>query len=297
MKNKPLVTICMHTGKLENYPLVENFLKSFLICNFYENIELMLIESSGNERLRNWFTNLNFDDYFVNFKGSKSNIKKRKEVSITKNVKFYDYSPDVLWFQCYTKSIQKAIDSASGKYFSFFAEDNQFTVAGNIIEDYIEILEKEGSDNSSIHFFANQGYKLAKKSNAIDPTPLVLNDSAIYFKAKQQKWDFWSLTKKTNFNKIGRLVESTKESPHITIDNYSERSKLLGYQRFYPLLPHGVWFYNVHREEICKQIINKTNNNPDCFAFNIKLKKDWLSMIDIKRPLTPATVESFLFVQ
>ena len=52
---KPLVTIALHTGIERNTPLVENFIKSFLTCNRYPNVELMLIESGNSVAVREWF--------------------------------------------------------------------------------------------------------------------------------------------------------------------------------------------------------------------------------------------------
>lgn len=265
MKEKPLVTICLHTGKLQNYPLVENFIKSFLVCNFYENIEFMLIESSGNEKLRDWFKSLDFEDYFVNFSGVKSNIKKRENISILKTLGFYDFPGTDIWFECYTKSIQKAINDASGKYFCFFAEDNQFTIKGNIIDDYIKILESHNF-KSFVHFFGQQKYKLFKENNYFDKTPKIV-DGIRYFKPRH-KWDFWSLTLKENYNIIGPLEESTVEKPHNTIQEYSQRTENKGFVRVYPHIPHGIWFHNNDNDQIISKII-KNKNDPNYIHFNI----------------------------
>ena len=42
-----LVTVAIHTGKEEYAPLLQNLLKSFLICNEYPNIELIIVESGS----------------------------------------------------------------------------------------------------------------------------------------------------------------------------------------------------------------------------------------------------------
>lgn len=269
MSNKPLVTICMHTGKLDNYPLVENFLKSFLICNFYENIELMLIESAGNKEIREWFEKLNFNECFENFSGIKSSIKKREGVRISKKLKFYDYPETHLWFECYTESIQKAINEASGEFFCLFAEDNQFTVSGNIIEDYIKILEKENNFKSLVHFFGQQKYKLYKANNFFEKTP-TLHEGIEYFKPKH-KWDFFSLTRTENYKNIGPLAKSTKEKPHNTVSDYSRRTENKGYVRVYPKIPHGLWFHNNDNDKIIKEIL-KNKNNPDYVYYKISSK-------------------------
>ena len=89
-KKADLVTIALHTGKTSNYPLIENVLKSFLICNEYPNIELILIETGENDDLREWYSGLDFDSEFVNFDGTKTTIKKKPNVDIEKRTMFFD---------------------------------------------------------------------------------------------------------------------------------------------------------------------------------------------------------------
>jgi len=283
MKEKPLVTICLHTGKLKNYPLIENFIKSFLVCNFYENVELMLIESSGSKELRTWFENLDFEDFFVNFSGKKSNIKKRKNISIKKSLKFYDFPETDLWFQCYTKSIQRAINDASGKYFCFFAEDNQFTIKGNIIDDYIKILEEENNFKSFVHFFGQQKYKFFKENNYFSKIPQTIEDIK-YFKPSH-KWDFWSLTLKENYEKIGSLKESTKDKPHNTIEEYSRRTKDQNFVRVYPKIPHGIWFHNKSNQKIIN-MIKSNHNNPDFICYKIIDKSEAIEIFKDNMPIS-----------
>lgn len=289
MKDKNnIVTIALHCGKKEYYPLVENFLKSLLKCVIYPEIEIMLIESAGNKEIREWFNKINFDDYFVNFLGSKSSIRKNSEVEIIKTVKFYDYPKEYEWFQCYTNSIQNAINDASGKYFCFFAEDNQFTIKGDIISDYIKIMKKENNFKSFVHFFAQQKYKLFKKNNYFDKNSQKFKDVE-YFKPLH-KWDFWSLTLTENYKIIGNLADSTRESPHNTISEYSNRTKNLGYIRIYPKLPHGVWFHNNDREKIINKIIDNSQN-PDYIYYQIFDKK--VMMSKIKDYLIPLSTDDF----
>jgi tRNA G10 N-methylase Trm11 len=172
MLEKDLVTIALHSGKKEYYPLIENFLKSMLKCIEYPRIEIMLIESAGNQEIRSWFERIDFDSNFVNFLGSRSSIKKDSCVEIIKTVKFYDFPAEYEWFECFTQSIQQAINECKGEYFCFFAEDNQFTVKGDVLSDYIKIMEKENNFKSFVHFFAQQKYKLYKKNNYFDKKSL-----------------------------------------------------------------------------------------------------------------------------
>ena len=71
------LTISLHFGKKENYVFLQNFLKSFLICNKYPKIQIIITETSGDKNIRRWLKSINFNKSFVNFDGSKTNIKKK----------------------------------------------------------------------------------------------------------------------------------------------------------------------------------------------------------------------------
>ena len=73
------LTISIHFGKKDNYPFLENFLKSFLICNTYPNIRIIITETGGSSEVRNWLKKIDFKKDFINFDGVKTNIKKKKE--------------------------------------------------------------------------------------------------------------------------------------------------------------------------------------------------------------------------
>ena len=56
---------------------LQNFLKSFLICNTYSNIDLCVFETSGDKDIRKWLKKINLNNYFINFEGSVTQIKKK----------------------------------------------------------------------------------------------------------------------------------------------------------------------------------------------------------------------------
>ena len=285
-----IVTIALHCGKKDYYPLVENFLKSLLTCVTYPNIELMLIESAGNTEIIRWFEQLDFEDYFINFLGSKSRIIKNKGVKIAKNVKIYTYPKNYKWFQCYLESIQNAIKDASGKYFCFFAEDNQFTVKGDIISDYIKIMKNENNFKSFVHFFGQQKYKLFKQNNYFKRHSK--NFEGIEYFKPQHKWDFWSLTLTENYRHIGDLAQSIieVEKPHNTVIDYSNRTKEMGYVRVYPKIPHGIWFHNNDRKKIIDKI-TKNSHNPDYVYYQIFDKNEMINKM--KDQTIPLSTDDF----
>ena len=67
---------------------MQNFLKSFLICNTYPNIEIILTETSGDKEIRKWLKNLNLNNNFINFEGTKTSIKKIKTQKLNLNLYF-----------------------------------------------------------------------------------------------------------------------------------------------------------------------------------------------------------------
>ena len=56
------LTICIHFGKKDNYPFLENLLKSFLVCNLYPNIEIIIAETGGDKEIRNWLKKIDFNN-------------------------------------------------------------------------------------------------------------------------------------------------------------------------------------------------------------------------------------------
>lgn len=286
------VTIALHTGKKEYYPLVENFLKSLLLCVTYPKIEVMLIESAGIKEIREWFDSIDFEENFINFSGKETKIRKNDNVEILKTTQFYDFPDEYEWFECYTESIQRAINNAKGEYFAFFAEDNQFTIKGNVIEDYIKIMKSENSFKSFVHFFAQQKYKLFKPNNYFDKNASEV-ECVEYFKPKH-KWDFWSLTKTKNYFDIGQLKKSSREKPHNTIIEYGDRTRDLGYVRVYPKLPHGVWFANNDRQKIINKII-RNSDNPDYVYYKIVSKEDMVNLMsDYTLPMSTDDFQSLV---
>lgn len=290
MKNE-MVTIALHTGKKEYYPLIENFLKSFLICNTYPNIELLLIESAGNQDIRAWFSSLNFENNFINFDGTVTSVKKNKNVEIKKSLLNIDLDPKLRWNIHFTNAWKEAIAAAKGKYFVLFAEDNQFNIEGDIIDDYIAVLKN--NTKSLVHFMAQQKYKYYKNNNRIAET-IEINNSK-FFRAEETKWCFFGLTDIANYDDIGELKinfnneEITSENYyklHTTMQDYTDRAKEKGYQRFYPSIPHGVWFYNDDRPAIIKKINDATKENPDYVYYKI-FKKSVLTnqIIDASFPI------------
>jgi hypothetical protein len=298
MKNKALVTILIHTGKKEYHPLLENLLKSFLICNQYPNIELLFVESAGDEEIRDWLNLLDFDSKFINFDGTKTNVIKQDDVEIKKSVLFTDFVEDKSvkdWDvinQAVLKSIDLGIKKSRGKYVACLLEDNQFILKGDMISDYLKVLKHFGEDNTIVHFFAQQNYKYFKPNNAFKE-PIEIDDGITVYKPIEMKFCPWSLFNKSMYNRAGEITIKKSDKAHEPISKYSEKCKELGMNRVYMAIPMGIWFYNKHREQLIENIKEKTKANPDYCMFKFYQKSD-LDYNIVKKLSRPLSVDDFL---
>ena len=266
------VSIAIHSGKQEYFPLIENLIKSFLVCNEYPNIELLLIESAGNHKIREWFSSIDINGCFVNFDGTMTSITKNKNVLIEKTLLFLDFSDDVPWYVCYMDSLKRAIDASAGKYFVFLAEDNQFMIKGNVIGDYIIMLSNLGEESHMINFSAMQCYKYVKPNNLHGA---VRNIGGVkYFPIENVKWDPTYFCDKKIYEKLGDFVFGDEGDPHRTINNFIEMSKKLKLSRAYKAIPCSIWFHNEHKDNYIKMIQKRTAINPDYILFGIDSLKE-----------------------
>ena len=284
MNADPLVSIAIHTGKKEYYPLLENILKSFLVCNQYSNIELILIESGKNQDVRDWLTKIDFNDFFVNFDGHQTGISRDKKTSIQKTLLFLDYPDDIPWYTCWTSSISKARDIASGEYFICMAEDNQFVIRGNIIGDYVSLLTRLGKETHMISFTTMQLYKYAKENNRFST---IENCGGIkYFPVFNVKWDPAYFCHEDIYTRLGPSALSVKEDPHRTVNYYNERATTLSLFRAYKAIPAVMWFNNSKREEYLGRLHQGSAENPDFILFKIEKKESMEEIYTLHRPIS-----------
>ena len=261
------MSIAIHSGKKEYFPLIENLLKSFLICNEYPNIELILIESAKNMDIRDWFLKIDFDDYFINFNGEKSSIKKNENTTIKKETLFLDFEEDVPWYVCYMKSLESAVKTSTGNYFSFLAEDNQFIIKGDTIGESIKLLKALGDQSTMINLTGMQVYKYAKENNSHGVVKIA--DGVKYFPVSNVKWDPTYLCSKKIYDKLGDFIFGDKTDPHKTINNFIKMSKDLNLSRIYKAIPAAVWFHNENRDRYIDLITKKTHEDPSYVLFNV----------------------------
>jgi hypothetical protein len=308
-----LVTIALHVGYSPNYPLIENFLKSFLICNKYPNIELMLIETGENEDLREWFTKIDFDSEFVNYDGTKTTIKKHSNVNITKRTLFID-KLDGEWYHnanhaptfpgmAYTNAIKTAAKESKGKYFAFLVEDYQFNLVGNTIGEHINAIKELGELKTMLMFFTTtELYKYGQPTNR-PPAGFRLekleNSNFGVFKAAEPKFDFYTFFEKSIFNELGDMPMPTKEERDLYRKECTKHIESTGWSRYYPMVFGGLQFPNRLHEWATKEIIEGTKANPDYVLFKV-FDRDFAYLSTLKEykkigqnNIRPMTTEDF----
>lgn len=267
---KDLVSICLHTGKIENILMFQNAIKSFVANNTYPNVELVLIESSQNQKVRSWIDGLDLNN-FVNFDGTNSLVKPNTNVNIqllkiySNFEDFYDQKTgDKMWWVPFIKSLDKALDQSNGKYFTYLAEDIQFIVKGDVISDYIQILKKEGEETSMIHFVTQHMYKYLKNNNRYEG-PYFVNDVK-YYNPVEVKWDLNVFCNKSLiYKKLGPIVDWN--IMHGMNENYTKISREIGLKRFYPEIYPAMWFHNNHKDELLKILSENNKKNSDYLLF------------------------------
>ena len=283
----PKLSIAVHSGVLSHWPLLQNLLKSFLYCNHYPNIELILVESAGNKEIRDWFEKIDFNDYFLNFDGVKTDIKKPHQVNIEKTLKFIDFDESVFGRgPCYGRAISQCIESFKGDLYTILAEDNQFIVEGNLFEDYVKIFENFGIDKTMIYFFSQHQYKLYKENNfATGPHKLESSDLQ-FFTPIYQKWDMGGICSRGFYNDAAKLrqekgwrEEDVWDIRHGIVEQYTSLLTMLDCRRVYPSIPCGVWMYNDHQDAAKKKIIDGTKSDVNFLLYQTRRKADLLSEI------------------
>ncbi len=260
------VSIAIHSGKLDYTPLLENLLKSILVCNQYPDIELVLIESAGITEVRDWFEKIDFDDNFVNFDGTRTEVRKHSGTQVTKNLLFLTYPDDLPWYTCYQDATREGLRASTGQYYVFIAEDNQFCVTGDALSDYIKIIQHEGEDNTMVSLSTLQQYKHTKSNNRVGPIKAL--DKIDYFITEYTKWDPNLLCSKKVYERLGPLTLSDPEDPHRSINYLSERARSIGLKRVFMSVSQNIWCAESNKSTNIEVIKSSTEKNSNFLLFN-----------------------------
>ena len=290
-----LVTLAIHIGKKQNYPMMENLLKSILICNTYPELEIILIDSSGDNKVREWFSKIDFDSNFINFDLSKTNILKNKKVNIKKEIFFFNEN-HIYDKRSYTRCFNKAITIARGKYFVYLTEDMQFIISGDMFSDYIETLKTMGENKTIINLCTQQEYKYGKNNNRFGKPILLKKNNFVIFKPEEKKGDFFSFSSKELHNSVGILPEDSDEEPLAVLTEYKRKCEELNIQRYYPGIFIGVWFFNKHHNFLNNRIKIETSKNADFLLLKTSTKNELYNKFQKLLKTRPTSTEDLMML-
>ena len=203
--------------------------------------------------------------YFI-IKTTKTNIKKDEGVQITKNLLFLDYPDDLPWYTCYQDANREGLRVSTGQYYAFIAEDNQFAMIGDVLSDYIKVIEHEGENNTMVSLSTLQQYKHTKKNNRSGPVQEL--DDINYFVTEYTKWDSSLLCSKKVYERLGPFTLNDPENPHRSTDYLSERARKVGLKRVFMAVSQNIWCAESNKPKNIEVIKSKTEKNPEFLLFN-----------------------------
>tara|TARA_X000001036_G_C20637726_1_gene789822 strand:+ start:199 stop:1170 length:972 start_codon:yes stop_codon:yes gene_type:complete len=275
------LSICLHFGKKDNYPFLENFIKSFLICNTYPNVDLIITETGGDNQIRKWLKKINLNKNFINFDGSITSIKKNKKTNLKLKLVFHKKIHKGKFWVPYMKSF---IDAAYAKdnltnYFVFFVEDCQFFIKGDLTTILINSLKKIGDESAHIGFCIWTKYRYEKFNNRIKKV-LNFNKNFSLFQTEEIKGDIFSIISRKIFKKIGKIRKQRDGEKYRqdSINHLTEKFKKNGIKRFYPSVAPIVTLDNDYHSYFREMIIDETKKNPNYVLCKILTRKKYNSI-------------------
>ena len=277
MSSKKL-TISIHFGKKDNYPFLENFLKSFLICNTYPNIRIIITETGGSLEVRNWLKQIDLKKNFINFDGTKTNIKKRKNTHPILKLVFHKKIHRGSFWVPYMKSFN---DTAYEKdnlnnYFVFFVEDCHFFIKGNIVSKIIKSLNRIGVNDNHIGLCIWTTYRYKKYNNRIKKINKLEKNFSL-FETAEIKGDIFSVMSRKLLKKTGKIVtqKDGEKYRQQAIKDLTKKFLKHNVKRFYPSIAPIVTLDNDYHDYFREKIKKETKKNPDFVLCKILSEKEY----------------------
>lgn len=272
------ITISIHFGKKDNYPFLENFLKSFLICNTYPNIQIIITETGGDLQIRNWLKKIDFSKNFINFDGVKTNIKRNKNTKPILKLVFHKKIHKGSFWVPYMKSFNDTAyeKDNTNNFFVFFVEDCQFFIKGNLILKIIKSLSKIGVLNNHIGLSIWTSYRYKKFNNRVKKI-IKINKNLSLFETAEIKGDIFSVMSRKLLKKTGRIVtqKDGEKYRQQAINDLTKRFIKHNVKRFYPSIAPIVTLDNDYHDFFREKIISETKKNPDYVLLKIISEKEY----------------------
>lgn len=276
--SKEKLTICIHFGKKTNYPFLQNFLKSFLICNTFPNIELKIYETSGDKEIRNWLKKINLNNFFINFEGSitkiKKNINTKPKLKLIFSKKIFKGN---FWVP-YMESFINESYRKKGGFFIFLAEDCQYFLKGDIVQNLVEILKKLEPKENHLSVCVWGKYRYNKDNNKVNKV-IKINNYLSLFQTVEPKADILlNLVSRKLFHFVGKInkPKNTIKSRHSVILDLTKKFKKNNIKRYYSSIAPIMILENDYHEYFINKIKSETKRNPNFVLCKILTKKEFL---------------------
>jgi len=209
----PLVTV--HITSFNRFSHFKNLIESFVHCNEYENIELIIVDNgSTDQRLLEYYQRLELPFPFRLI---------RNETN--------DY-PRCIW-----RAKNQARTEAQGEYFLDIPDDHQFVRRGNWIRECIEIYESQ-DDVGCIVLYAYPILRWTKSNNRLHREKR-LNKLPFYISHFKGYVDYHFMSRAI-YEQVGPFLDTGYDSRFIPEPDYMRRCTALGLRRLFLKFPAAV---------------------------------------------------------
>lgn len=213
MPTDHLVTV--HITSYNRFAHLKNLVESFVQCNEYENVELIIVDNgSTDERLLHYYDELSLPFPF----------------QLVRN-DFNDY-PRCVW-----RAKNQARAAANGDYFLDVPDDHQFVRRGNWIRECLDLYDSV-DDIGCIVLYGYSIFRWTKANNRLHPEAQTAGvpHYVSYFKGYV---DYHFMSRQV-YQRIGPFLDTGYDNRTIPEPDYMRRASALGLRRVFLKYPAAV---------------------------------------------------------
>lgn len=209
----PLVSV--HVTSFNKFLHFKNLIESFVHCNVYENIELIIVDNgSTDQRLLEYYEGLQLPFPFRLIRNEKN-----------------DY-PRCIWH-----AKNQARMEARGEYFLDIPDDHQFVRKGDWIRECLDIYSS--IDNiGCIVLYAYPIFRWTKANNRLRRERRA-NNISFYISYFKGYVDYHFMSR-TTYEKVGPFLDTGYDSRIVPEPDYMRRCTALGLRRLFLKFPASV---------------------------------------------------------
>ena len=209
----PLVTV--HITSYNRFFHLKNLLDSFVQCNEYENIEMIIVDNGSTDpRLLNYYDQLDLPFPFQLIRNKEN-----------------DY-PRCIWH-----AKNQARTAAKGEYFLDIPDDHQFVRKGNWIRECIDI-DSSIENVGSIVLYAYNIFRWTKPNNRLHKENSINN--VPFFISHFKGYADYHFMSRSVYEKVGPFLDVGYDDRKIPEPDYMTRCTNLGLRRLFLKYPAAV---------------------------------------------------------